>query len=195
MKTHEGQIALIDMDGTVADYSGAIRRSLKRLSSPYEPDLPDDIHNVPDWLERRMNMVKSQDGFWRELPPITRGLLVVDILVDMGFVTSVLTKGPNKTRSAWTEKAQWCDKYLPGSPLFMVDAEQPERHKALVYGRVLFDDFPPYAEAWLKVRPRGRVLMLERSYNTDWKHERALIIRESWDDKKVMEEISLFLAD
>ena len=187
IKPKKGEIALIDMDGTIADYYSAIRTGLEKLASPNEPTIPIDIHKCPTWLENRIDLIKSQDGFWRNLPPIKEGLLVVKILDQLGYTNIVLTKGPNRTRSAWTEKAQWCDEHMKGSALVMVDAKTPEEHKALVYGRVLFDDFPAYVEAWLKVRPRGKVIMLERSYNKDFKHDRVLKIGNSAFNKLGLE--------
>ena len=35
----------------------------------------------------------------------------------------------------------------------------------MVYGRVLFDDWPPYFEKWLAVRPRGLVVCLAHPWN------------------------------
>jgi hypothetical protein len=40
----------------------------------------------------------------------------------------------------------------------------------LVYGKVLYDDFPPYILRWLEWRPRGKVLMLDAQHNRDFTH-------------------------
>ena len=48
--------------------------------------------------------------------------------------------------------------------------------KGLVYGKVLFDDYPPYIERWLEHRPRGKVLMLETPYNRSFSHPNVLPI-------------------
>ena len=170
------KIALIDMDGTIADYDKGIRAGLHEIAAPHDPPLPKDIHKAPEWLDRRADFVKSRSGFWRELKPIDAGFRVVNALEAAGYSLTVLTKGPHRTRSAWTEKAEWCDHYLPHKDIVMVDGKEPELHKGLVYGKVLFDDFPPYVEAWLKHRPRGKVIMLKHHYNEDFEHESVLKI-------------------
>ena len=41
-------------------------------------------------------------------------------------------------------------------------------NKSLVYGRVLYDDFVPYFEGWLRHRPRGFVVCLAQPWNEDF---------------------------
>lgn len=187
------KIALIDMDGTIADYDGAIRLALNKIASPNDEPIPENIHNAPDWLENRMSLIKSQDGFWRKIPPINVGLEIFFILESLGYVNTILTKGPNKTRTAWTEKTQWCDEHIPGRSIIVVDSDKPETHKGLVYGKVLFDDYPPYMEAWLKNRPRGKGIMLDHFYNKDFEHPQVLKIDPSWTRGKIDDEVKEFL--
>lgn len=42
-----GEIALIDMDGSIANYDAAIRSGLQKLASPDEPEIPEDIRELP----------------------------------------------------------------------------------------------------------------------------------------------------
>ena len=193
IKPKEGQIALIDMDGTIANYDGAIRRELCKLKSPSEPDLPEDIHNVPEWMENRMSLIKKQDGFWRNMSPIYVGLDILYIMEELGYSSTILTKGPNKTRTAWTEKTEWCDQHIPGRSIIVVDSDRPENHKGLVYGKVLFDDYPPYMEAWLKNRPRGKGIMLEHFYNASFTHPQVLKVDTKWTSGKIRDEVTDFL--
>lgn len=161
------------MDGTIADYTGAMRRGLSLIASPNDPPLPEELHSGSDWLHARMDLVKRQPGFWSGLQPISKGMETLSILEAFGYKLMVLTKGPTRTTSAWTEKRDWCHKHLPGVPVTITE------DKGLVYGKILFDDFPPYIERWLEWRPRGKVLMIDHPWNSSFKHERVLRISEN----------------
>jgi hypothetical protein len=69
---------------------------------------------------------------------------------------------------AWAEKVLWCEKHIPDAEITIT------YKKGLSYGKVLYDDYPPYIFEWLKWRPRGRVLMLDAPYNQDTSHPRIL---------------------
>ncbi len=165
MTEDSDRIALIDLDGTVADYDGSMQRYMRILASPDEPKythrpvLDDD--EVPH-LRVRRKLVQQLPGFWRQLKPIPLGFEVVDVLRKSGFELHVLTKGPKTTPTAWTEKVEWCAQHLP-DVLVTVTSK-----KSLVYGRVLVDDWPPYFEEWLRVRPRGLIVCVAQPWNEDY---------------------------
>ena len=48
------------------------------------------------------------------------------------------------------------------------------RDKSLVYGKVLVDDYPAYAERWLKHRSRGLVIMPANKDNREYKHPQVI---------------------
>ena len=150
------EIALVDMDGTVADYKGAMQKGLEKALAGL------GVSGTDVWKDEYkpiQNLIKNQIGFWRDLEPIQEGLALVNALRFYGFKPHILTKGPYKTLIAWTEKAEWCRKHLPGTPITISE------DKGLVYGKILVDDWPPYCESWLKWRPRGLVLMPAYTYN------------------------------
>jgi len=152
--------ALVDLDGTLADYHGEMCRRLELLRSPAEPPL--DISSVawrPDWLEARRQLVSNQPGFWRDLPPLPVGWDVLHILRELRFSVSVLTKGPRSKPAVWAEKVEWVRQFLPGTPLTITE------DKSFTYGRVLVDDFPPYFTAWLAHRPRGIAIVPAQPWN------------------------------
>jgi len=157
------------MDGTIADYYGGMKAALEKIAYPGEPKFEGE--DIPAWLDARKTLIKSQPGFWRRLPPIREGFRVVLTMQQMGFQTTVLTKGPFRTASAWTEKVEWCRKYLPNVPVTITE------DKGLVYGRVLFDDWPAYMLRWLQWRPRGLGVMLESPWNLDFAHPNVFKIR------------------
>lgn len=176
MNDHDN-IALIDLDGTLADYERVMRAALVKTMSAADKfakldefALHGDIFNGEPWLEERMRLIKMQPGFWRDLPEIEVGMAVYKLLGDLGYRRMILTKGPRLATPAWTEKVEWCHRHVPGAGISIVcaDAEQGP-HKGLLYGKVLFDDYPPYIEQWLKWRPRGKVLMLDTPHNRSFR--------------------------
>lgn len=158
-------IALIDLDGTLADFDGAMAEKLSSLRSPGEdPALEVYGQEKHPWLEARRDAIKARPGFWRSLARIPDGFAVLEMIRQVGFEIHILTKGPTKTTSAWTEKVEWCQAHVPGVPITVT------LDKGLVYGRVLFDDWPPYIERWLAWRPRGLVIMLDHPWNQGFEH-------------------------
>ena len=154
--------ALVDMDGTVANYQGAMQRELEKALE----GLGVTGHEVWNKKYKQIqSLIKSQPGFWRNLEPIESGLKIVRILKLYGLEPHILTKGPYKTLIAWTEKAEWCRKHLPNTPITISE------DKGLVYGKILVDDWPTYCEAWLKWRPRGLVLMPAYPYNEGFENK------------------------
>lgn len=161
--TDTQNIALIDMDGTVADYDGALRANLQAMRSPTEPLLtPSDFvrHDEPMWMTVRRKAITGFPGFWRGLPELELGMMLVELIKKMGMRTCILTKGPpNRSSFAWAEKVEWCREHLPGSDIVITE------DKGLVYGKLLVDDWPEYIEAWLRNRPRGVVLVPAQGWN------------------------------
>lgn len=163
-------IALVDMDGTIVDYDGAMTRDLEMLRAPEEPLVrhrgPDEDN--PPHIEARVRLIRNQPGWWRGLKPLLPGIQMLQIMQQMGFSVHILTKGPKSTHSAWTEKAQWCHDHIPGVPV-TVTAD-----KGLAYGKVLMDDWPPYVTRWLEWRPRGLVIMPSWPWNKDFTHPNVI---------------------
>ena len=156
-------LALIDMDGTVADFDGAMKADLESLRSPGEdPTLDEQAYEDIPHIQARRRLIKLTPGFWRNLKPIKLGFEVVDVLRVVGFEMHVLTKGPIRTPSAWEEKVEWVKQHLPDTPITITMKKQ------LVYGRALVDDWAPYFEPWLEVRPRGLVVAVAQPWNKDY---------------------------
>ena len=163
------RIALIDMDGTVADYDGQMQADLEMLRCPEEPvydDLGPGKH--PPHIERRMQLIKRQPNWWRNLPELKAGMQIVEVLRELGFSLHVLTKGPYNTTTAWTEKVNWVREHLPDAQITITE------EKGLVYGKLLVDDWPPYIESWLAHRPRGLVIMPAHPWNKTFTHPRVI---------------------
>lgn len=163
-------IALVDLDGTLADYSGALRQSLSRICHPTERDFlsrVDNFHKLEeyDYWKSRMDLIKSQPGWWRDLPRLEENFKIVDLFRELGFKVHVLTKGPWSKSQAWAEKVEWCREHLPDAEVHITGSPTG---KGMVYGKVLFDDFPAYVESWLKWRPRGVAILPHHHINSEF---------------------------
>jgi len=155
-------IALVDMDGTVADFDGAMRRELALLRAPGEPETHDEtIYEDVPHIKVRRRLIKGRPGFWRNLEPIQRGMDLVTALQWLGFGIHALTKGPRSTPVAWKEKVEWCVEHLPDAMITLTE------DKSLVYGKVLADDWPAYYRPWLAHRPRGMVIVPRQPWNVE----------------------------
>lgn len=158
------QVALIDMDGTLADFDGQMQRDLDAMRSPDEPPFITGPQDDLPYIEARKNAIKKQPGWWLNLPELTDGFRILHELRLLGFSLMILTKGPFKTTSAWSEKVDWCRTHVPDAKVTISE------DKGLVYGKLLVDDWPPYCLRWLEWRPRGLVIMPDRAWNQGVTH-------------------------
>ena len=153
-------IALVDLDGTLADYDGALQKEMARIASPNDPDFRSVMgERRPDWLEARRTLITTQPGFWRRLSKLEVGFDVVRNLQGLDFEVHVLTKGPSSKPNAWAEKVEWVREHLPGVEISITE------NKSLSFGRVLVDDWSPYWQGWLEHRPRGVVIVPAQPWN------------------------------
>ncbi|MDP3639615.1 MAG: hypothetical protein Q8R53_00225 [Nanoarchaeota archaeon] len=166
-------IALFDLDGTLADYDGAMLRDLRKLAAPGETTYSLYHEDLPAHLEARKNAISRQPGWWADLEELTLGFDVLRECVDLGFQIHILTKGPRSKPAAWKEKVEWFQQHvLPLAPEADITITQD---KGLVYGKVLIDDFPPYMLRWLEHRPRGLGFMPLSEQNKDFSHPNVVL--------------------
>lgn len=162
------KIALFDLDGTLADYNTAMLYELRLIAGPDDPPLTGDFDSFPSYLDRRRRLIQSQPGFFRKLKKYKPGFELLKLAESIGFQVEILTKGPKKMRSAWSQKARWCDKHVPDRPVHVVS------DKSRSYGRMLVDDWPPYFLPWLAARPRGLVVVPAHPWNEGIEHENLI---------------------
>lgn len=177
-------VALIDMDGSAFDYDKSMSQKLERIRSPHEPEFTQEqmlAHDYPAWLENRIQLIRNQPGFWRDLEPIPLGMDVIALLRQTGYSLYIATKGPSQSPNAWSEKLQSVQRHIPDAVMTIT------QDKGILYGKVLFDDWPPYIERWLQWRPRGIVLMLDHPWNRTFNHPRVIRISSNLDLPTVKE--------
>lgn len=171
-------VALVDLDGTLADFHGAMQRDLRKMLGPDElPLLDAEDEDEHPHVKARRDFIKRSPDWWYNLEPIAQGFCVVEMLRELDFRIHICTRGPKKNAMAWEQKVRWCQRHIPDASITIT------LDKSLTYGRVLIDDWPSYVKPWLKVRPRGLVVMPDRTWNRDFVHERY--IRHTNNDAEV----------
>lgn len=163
-------IALFDMDGTLCDYDSGLLKELNKLKSPGEPDIELPIKdNSPKYLQERANLIRACKSWWANLPKFKLGFDIWALAEKLDYRRMILTQGPRRNANAWTGKKLWIDRHLgPDTDMTIT------RDKGLVYGKVLVDDFPEYAERWLEWRPRGLVIMPANRNNESYLHPQVI---------------------
>lgn len=169
----EDNVALFDMDESLAAYTDTMLRDLASLQSPNEERITaENIWKMDrhPHIAKRMSLIKSQPDWWFNLPPLENGRLVLEICRRIGFDIAVLTKGPQNHAGAWSEKLRWCQKWLSRD----IDVTITFK-KQRVYGKVLYDDYPEYMAEWLKRRPRGLGIMPVTPANRNFVHPNVVM--------------------
>lgn len=166
-KTHE--IALFDLDGTLADYDNRMSRDLRRLQERGEICYSPHDRDAPKYFGTRLDLIKSQSGWWLKLPKLKLGFDLLHAAINLGFQVQILTMGPHNTPSAWMEKVLWCHKHI-GKFVKVTVTED----KSLVYGKILIDDTPDYLTGWLKLHPEGWGIMPANNANAQFHHPRVI---------------------
>ncbi len=175
MDPEGNNIALFDLDGSLADYDGALVRGLESLRAPDEPPISREslwLAEKHDHILARMRLLKGQPGWWLSLAPIPLGMRVLALCEELGFAVHVLTKGPKRHALAWDEKVRWCQQHIGPEVDIHVTSD-----KGMVYGKLLYDDYPEYMLRWLRHRPRGLGVMPAGPHNRDFAHPNVL----KWD--------------
>lgn len=166
------KIALFDMDGTICDYVGSMKKVLDKLRAVNEPEVdPFSLDDDPqyDYLWERMDLIKADENWWANLPRMPLGFEIMELTKEMGFYIEVLTQAPKNHPAALAGKLKWILEHLDENTDFTMT-----RNKSRHYGNVLVDDFPDYILGWLKYRKNGLVIMPANEYNKDFRHDQVI---------------------
>lgn len=180
--------ALFDLDGTLCDHDKALKKSYELIKSPLDKELIIFEENLPEYIENRINLIRSQPGWWEKLEKLEKGFEIYSLLEKMGFKNRILTKGPTISENAWTEKLRWVKKNIQEFQDISI-----VKDKSIVYGRILVDDYPPYLSAWLKNRPRGVGIMPAQEYNKGFRHPR--VFRYDGTNLEKIKEVALWARE
>lgn len=155
-ETDDDKVALVDMDGTLCDFRGALDRDVARVLNGRGEDVkvPACVIQEIEWL------IRGTPGWYLNLKPLPLGFDILRMLQDIGFRIMILTKSSKHSINAWSEKAKWIDNNLPPEVDVTVTMD-----KAGYYGRVLVDDYPNHFLRWMDKRPRGIVVMPTQAWN------------------------------
>lgn len=179
-------VALFDLDGTLADFDGAMTRGMRALAAPGEtPWTSAHEQGEPPYLTARRRLVKQIRGFWSDLPRLEDGFRVLDMATELDFRIMVLSRGPRTNAVAWGEKLEWCRRNLAENVQVTLTED-----KGLVYGRVLVDDWPAYILRWLEWRKRGLVIMPDREWNQGFEHPQVVRYIAGRNDAEVRQALT-----
>lgn len=154
-------IALLDMDGTVCKWHEQLEKDLNDVLGDARKTLP------PETVTKIEHLIRSKPGWYLNLEPIPLGIKLAEMLHVIGFTVMVATKATPKATNAWSEKAAWCQKYLPFAKVTVSE------DKTLMYGKILVDDYQKFADPWLLRRKRGYVILPDQPWNQGYEHPRV----------------------
>lgn len=169
---------LLDLDGVVADI-------WEPWFSRYNAKTGDDLTvektlawDVPAAKDHKaLFAVLSEPGFYRDLQPFPGAVEAVRGLVDAGDEVYVLSAAPSV--SSWSEKAWWCERYLPFIPQKHIILTHA---KALVKGDVLLDDGPHNLAAYRAAWPQALLATVFYPYNEVEALRHANAVVGTWKD-------------
>lgn len=161
-------IALFDMDGTLCDYDTGLFNALEAMRGPDEP-VYHSVRNAPEYIQNRADLIRSSESWWETLPKFKLGWDVLGMAQKIGYNIMILTQGPKRNPNSWSGKKRWIDKHLGEEADITIT-----RDKGLVYGKILVDDYPDYAERWLSWRDRGLVIMPAHDFNKGYENPQVI---------------------
>ena len=164
-------IGIFDLDGSMAGYDESMIECLNLLRHPDEPEITDlrSLKKVP-YIHERMKLIKSQPGWWANLPLLPNGQKILETAKLYGFDCRILTKGPKSHSNAWKEKLDWVFEKLGDMEVTITF------DKGSVYGKFLYDDYIDYCLRWLQHRPRGLVIMPVKKITGEYEAQHPNII-------------------
>jgi len=177
MSKQSEPVALFDVDGTLADYHAAMQRDLSVILTPDDYQLWTKGIET-ERIKAAIKLIRSQPNWWINLAKLQDGFDLLQVVRDMKFSINILTKGPFNHPNSWSEKVEWCRKYVSDAAITITE------NKSLVYGKVLVDDWPPCVIDWLAFRPRGLVILPDRPWNQDLQHKQVIRYKNNLSEIK-----------
>lgn len=161
---------LIDMDNTLCDFEGQLKKDIFQLSNhPPSTEINYRLSSCPQDIQKKSKIIMSSPGWWQNLPTLKDGLELYKLAKEGGAYIEILTKAPKTYPLAWTEKFLWCKKNIPD-----VDNINLTLQKKKYPGDILIDDWPDYITSWLDYNQNSKAILPLREWNKDYTHPRAI---------------------
>lgn len=155
---------LLDCDGVLADWTGAVARVVEKHGEVFNHGVWFDQQKLPPASRNKVMSELSRAGFCYDLEALPGAIQGVKDLVaagcDVHFVTS-LWNSPTWAydRQRWLQKHGLLDSY---SRLVFA------KNKWVVKGDILVDDKISNVEKWAAEWPNGIGICWAQPWNTDW---------------------------
>jgi 5'-nucleotidase len=154
------------MDGVLADFEA-------RFLELWREQYPDEVYYPLDQrtsfyiheqygkeLSEKVRSITRAPGFFRSLPPVADGLMVLNKLVSHGHTVLICTSPLTSTPTCHQEKYDWVLNHLgPEFARTMLIVKD----KTMVRGDVLIDDRPEFKGIF---EPTWRHILFHQPYNT-----------------------------
>jgi 5'(3')-deoxyribonucleotidase len=151
---------LLDVDGVLADLTGALSKASAGLFAP------EDVtsYNFADCLSKKalavVNRCMVEPGFVERLPECKGAISLFADLTCAGHKPVFVTKPYHKSPTWTYERTRWLEKTF-GAALEIVHTG----HKHLIHGDVLVEDSIENAHGWLVHHPKAWVIIVDRPWN------------------------------
>jgi len=168
------------MDGCLVDWDKGFRKAWG--NRPLLPRKHYEMEEcVPPEYREEVQKIYSAEGFFLNLPPMTRGLESIREIAERGYIVHICTK-PVLSRYCVQEKYEWVRKHLGEEWMTRIITTHD---KTVCRGTLLIDDHPNIRGSRF---PSWRQVIFDQSYNT---HRTDLPRLKSWDnwEKLFMEEL------
>jgi 5'-nucleotidase len=158
-------IILLDQDGVLADFEGALSTAWKKHCPPeafVSPEERKSFHYYEDYPEKYWPQIRSlylRPGFYRNLPTIAGAQEAIAEMQRHGHTVKICTSPLSQYENCILEKYQWVEENLGQK---MIEHIIVTRDKTLVAGDILIDDNP---EVKGLMHPRWCHILYDQPYN------------------------------
>jgi 5'(3')-deoxyribonucleotidase len=169
-------VFLLDIDGVVADFLGAVRRCVAEVSSQpvtvTQWDFPTELQQLRPVEYRHYRKRSAERGFCGAIPLLPGAAKFVEQLRSRYRVVALTT--PLDHCETWeSERRAWLRGHLNFEKRDVVFAHD----KSLIPGGVFLDDRPENVRAWAAAHPSGRGLLMAAEYNAGRGYTYAEVLR------------------
>jgi len=154
------RIALLDVDGVVADFTGTLLRTLGSSLTPADITEYDIFRLLGDQREQAYAICQDEE-FWRRLDVIPGAAEGVEKLRSEGYSVYWVTSPWYTCKGWYLARGAWLKEHF-GTPYRHM---LPLSEKAMVDGDVFIDDRPDMVVAWWARRGDGVSLLYDQPYN------------------------------